>query len=132
MAKFLFIDFTPVVNYTFSPMSCFQCTVYFSMLGAQILMCVTVRICLFPFFVGVLSFLSFFLTVYFNRCTPDHFSTPKLISVPQLLLVMIAYEFRSSSLMGGDFNVGRLLCQLRPIKYCNIYICKFVCCFVWV
>ena len=50
MAKFLFIDLTTVVNDIFSPMSCFQCTVFFSMLGAQILMCVTVRICLFPFF----------------------------------------------------------------------------------
>lgn len=108
MAKFLFIDLTSVVNDIFSAISYFQCTVHFSMLGARILMCVTVCICLFPFFVEVLSFLSFFLTVYFNRCKPDHFSTPKLIPILCLLLLMIACEFRSSSSMDGDFNVGRL------------------------
>ena len=106
--QILFIDLTSVVNAIFSPMSCFQCAVYFSMLDAQTLMCVTVRICLFPFVVEVVSFLSFFLTVYFNRCKRNHFSTPKLISVPRLLLLMIAYEFRSSILMGGNFNTGRL------------------------
>jgi len=44
MAKFLFIDLASVVNDIFSAVSCFQCIVRFSMLGARILMCVTVRI----------------------------------------------------------------------------------------